>query len=130
MEKKTKYQNQLKGNQRGNEGGGGGRGGGGSSQGAKQRFDNNKMPSRRLNSIDRLKQREEGDIIDSKFGFQRYVEVISHSILYILPIFHDILGNSKGWLASKLSSNGIGTHLSHSLSLSPSPSLYSSDKYR
>lgn len=69
MEKKTKYQKQLKGNS------GGGRGGGGSGiNGGQNKQKSDKITTRRYNPIDRLKQREDGDIIDLKFGFNRYIE--------------------------------------------------------
>lgn len=68
MEKKTKYQKQLKGNQKNTS-----NSGGGERSGSGSNINGNKI-TRRVNPIDRLKQREDGDLIDSKFGFNRYVE--------------------------------------------------------
>jgi hypothetical protein len=56
---KTKYQKQLKGTYK------------------HRQQSTNKSASSRREGIDRIKQRDDGDLIDSKFGFQRYIEVIS-----------------------------------------------------
>jgi hypothetical protein len=70
MATKSKYQRQL----RGSSSSAGSRtrdtpGQGEGTKGKSEKF------TRRTTPVDRLKQREDGDAIDLKFGFHRYVEV-------------------------------------------------------
>jgi hypothetical protein len=60
---------------------------------------NDKM-TRRFTPVDRQRQREDGDAIDMKFGFHRYVEVYSCPLLDLI-----IIGFSSLGMASQLSPN-------------------------
>jgi hypothetical protein len=70
MGKQSKYQRQLRGS---SSSGSRARDFSGQSEGTTGKSE---KFTRRATPMDRLKQREDGDAIDLKFGFNRYVEVL------------------------------------------------------